>query len=85
MKDKTISKIYDKHYKNKKKGNPVAVKVANKKETIKKTEKIKAFRIRKSGVLRISEKHITGKYGFKPLQEVEIENPQPGTIIIKGK
>lgn len=91
MPDPILNKIYDKHYanKNKKKGDiEMAMKAKNnlkaeKKEANKKERQPK-FRIRPTGIFRISDKH-TAKFGFKPKQELEIVNTKPGEITIKVK
>ena len=93
MADPILNKIYDKHYgnnknKNKKGEIEMAIKAKNgiktaKKETIKKERQYK-FRIRPTGIFRISDKH-TAKFGFKPKQELEIINTKPGEITIKVK
>lgn len=91
MVDKILNKIYDKHYgnnKNKKGEIEMAIKTKNnikaaKKEVVKKERQYK-FRIRPTGIFRISGDH-TARFGFKPKQELEIINIKPGEITIKVK
>jgi len=90
MADKQISELHAKFYGKKEKKQvetketkPVVQKVvATKVKTVKAERK---FKIRSNGVLRIGGNHIVDKFGFKALQEVTIENPVAGTIIIKAK
>jgi hypothetical protein len=55
-----------------------------KKVSVKATKKVLTkFHIRRSGILRIGPIHIAA-FGFKPLQEFNIENPEPGKLILIG-
>ncbi len=54
-------------------------------KVVKAAKKVRVFRVRKNGILRIGGNHIVDRFGFKKLQEFTIENPKPGEIIIKGK
>lgn len=93
MADPVLNKIYDKHYgnnknKNKKGEIEMAIKAKNgikaeKKAEAKKERQYK-FRIRPTGIFRISGDH-TARFGFKPKQELEIVNTKPGEITIKVK
>ena len=90
MADKQISELHAKYYGKKDKKQVVAkdTKPVVQKTVITKTKTVKAkrkFKIRSNGVLRIGGNHIVDKFGFKALQEVTIENPTAGTIIIKAK
>ena len=93
MKDPVLDKIYDKHYgnnknKNKKGEIEMAIKAKNnikaeKKAEVKKERQYK-YRIRPTGIFRLSGDH-TARFGFKPKQELEIINTKPGEITIKVK
>lgn len=88
MSDKQISELHAKFYGKKEKKQAVVKEAKPVVQKVVKTKTAKAersFKIRSNGVLRIGGNHIVDTFGFKALQEVTIENPTAGTIIIKAK